>query len=93
MRSLEGFTDPFLAEIAGQPDALRRAAAALVDQRDELDRVREAAASSHTIVFTGMGDEELAARFIAAGANGYVDKRNLKRLADAARQAIRIEPR
>ena len=55
MRSLEGFSDSFLAEIVGQPDAMRRAAAALVDQREHLDRVREAAALSHTIVFTGMG--------------------------------------
>ncbi|MGH2635670.1 MAG: SIS domain-containing protein [Actinomycetota bacterium] len=55
MVSLEGFTDPFLAEIVGQPDAMRRAAAALVDQRDELDRVREAGGASRTIVFTGMG--------------------------------------
>jgi glucosamine--fructose-6-phosphate aminotransferase (isomerizing) len=55
VRSLEGFTDPFLAEIAGQPDAMRRAAAALVDQREHLDRIREAAGSSRTIVFTGMG--------------------------------------
>jgi glucosamine--fructose-6-phosphate aminotransferase (isomerizing) len=55
MRSLQGFSDPFLAEIVGQPDALRRAAAALVEQREHLERIREAAASSRTIVFTGMG--------------------------------------
>jgi glucosamine--fructose-6-phosphate aminotransferase (isomerizing) len=55
MRSLEGFPDSFLAEIAGQPDAMRRAAAALVDQRDALERVREAAAVSRMLVFTGMG--------------------------------------
>ena len=55
MRSLDGFSDPFLAEVAGQPDAMRRAAAALLDQRDHLDRVREAASVSPTIVFTGMG--------------------------------------
>ena len=55
MRSLEGFSDPFLAEIAGQPDAMRRAAAALVDQREHLDRIREAADASRAIVFTGMG--------------------------------------
>lgn len=55
MRSLEGFGDPFLTEIAGQPDALRRAAAALVEQRDALERIREAAAAARTIVFTGMG--------------------------------------
>ena len=29
MRSLEGFSDRFLAEIVAQPDAMRRAAAAL----------------------------------------------------------------
>jgi glutamine---fructose-6-phosphate transaminase (isomerizing) len=55
MRSLEGFSDPFLAEIVGQPDAMRRAAAALVEQRQHLERIREAAAESGTIVFTGMG--------------------------------------
>jgi glucosamine--fructose-6-phosphate aminotransferase (isomerizing) len=75
MRSLEGFSDPFLAEIVGQPDAMRRAAAALVDQRHELDRVREAAGASRTIVFTGMGSSydacypavnDLAGRGVAA---------------------------
>jgi hypothetical protein len=30
MRSLEGLSDRFLSEIAGQPDAMRRAAAAVV---------------------------------------------------------------
>jgi glucosamine--fructose-6-phosphate aminotransferase (isomerizing) len=55
MRSLEGISDPFLAEIVGQPDAMRRAATALLEQRDHLERVREAAAASRTIVFTGMG--------------------------------------
>ncbi len=55
MRSLGNFPDPFLAEIAAQPDAIRRAAAALVEQRDLLDRVREAGATARTIVFTGMG--------------------------------------
>ncbi|HEY7755714.1 MAG TPA: SIS domain-containing protein [Actinomycetota bacterium] len=55
MRSLEGFSDPFLAEIVGQPDAMRRAAAALVEQRAELDRIREAGAVSRTVIFTGMG--------------------------------------
>jgi glucosamine--fructose-6-phosphate aminotransferase (isomerizing) len=55
MRSLGNFPDPFLAEIAAQPDAIRRAAAALVEQRDVLERVREAGATARTIVFTGMG--------------------------------------
>jgi glucosamine--fructose-6-phosphate aminotransferase (isomerizing) len=75
MRSLDGFSDRFLAEIAGQPDAMRRAAAALLDQRDHLDRVREAAAAAHTVVFTGMGSSydacypavnDLAARGVPA---------------------------
>ena len=55
MQSLGNFPDAFFAEIAGQPDALRRAAAALVDQRESLDRVREAAGAARTLVFTGMG--------------------------------------
>ena len=55
MKSLGNFPDPFIAEIAGQPDAIRRAAAALVEQRDVLDRLREAGGTARTIVFTGMG--------------------------------------
>lgn len=55
MRSLGNFPDPFLAEIAAQPDAIRRAAAALVEQREVLEHVREAGATARTIVFTGMG--------------------------------------
>src|SRR5215216_3877172 len=75
MRSLEGFADRFLAEIVGQPDAMRRAAAALVDQREHLDRIREASSSVRTIVFTGMGSSydacypavnDLAGRGVAA---------------------------
>ena len=63
------------------------------DAFDVLQRVRGVYPACPVIVFTGMGDEELAARFITAGANGYVDKRDLKRLGEAARQAIRMEPR
>lgn len=75
MKSLGNFPDPFLAEIAGQPNALRRAAAALVDQRDALERLREATRSARTLVFTGMGSSydacypgvnDLAGRGIAA---------------------------
>jgi len=55
VKSLGNFPDPFLAEIAGQPDALRRAAASLLDQRDSMERLREAGSSARTIVFTGMG--------------------------------------
>ncbi len=75
MRSLEGFPDPFLGEIAGQPDAMRRAAASLVDQREALERIREASSASRTIAFTGMGSSydacypavnDLAARGVPA---------------------------
>jgi glutamine---fructose-6-phosphate transaminase (isomerizing) len=55
MQSLRKFPDPFLAEICGQPDALRRAAAGLVKQRPKLERVAAAAGSPPTIVLTGMG--------------------------------------
>ncbi len=55
MQSLGNFPDPFFAEIAGQPDALRRAAAALIDQRDALERIRAAGGVARRLVFTGMG--------------------------------------
>jgi glucosamine--fructose-6-phosphate aminotransferase (isomerizing) len=54
MKSLGKFPDPFIAEISGQPDALRRAAEGLVEQRDGLARIAEAA-RNRTVVFTGMG--------------------------------------
>jgi glutamine---fructose-6-phosphate transaminase (isomerizing) len=54
MKSLGNFPDPFIAEIAGQPDALRRAASGLADQRQILhDIARDGGGRS--IVFTGMG--------------------------------------
>ncbi len=55
MRSLGNFPDPFLAEIAAQPEAIRRAAGALEEQREALERVREAGRAARTLVFTGMG--------------------------------------
>jgi glucosamine--fructose-6-phosphate aminotransferase (isomerizing) len=75
MKSLRNFPDPFLGEIASQPDALRRAAAALLEQRPALDRIREAGLVARTIVFTGMGSSydacypavnDLAGRGVAA---------------------------
>ena len=51
MQSLGKFPDRFIAEIAGQPDAIRRARQAALDQADELASVH---ARGH-IVFTGMG--------------------------------------
>ena len=54
MKSLGKFPDPFIAEISGQPDALRRAAEGLADQRDGLAAIAKAA-RARTVVFTGMG--------------------------------------
>lgn len=55
MPSLHPPSDPFLAEICGQPDAIRRAAASFEASREALAPIREAAARSRTIIFTGMG--------------------------------------
>ncbi|HJY31652.1 MAG TPA: SIS domain-containing protein [Actinomycetota bacterium] len=56
MKWLGKFPDSFLAEIAGQPDALRRAARALDEQLDTIDAVRDAGRrAGGGVVFTGMG--------------------------------------
>ena len=54
MKSLGKFPDPFIAEISGQPDALRRAAAGMRDDAVTLRAIGAAAAGRH-LVFTGMG--------------------------------------
>jgi glutamine---fructose-6-phosphate transaminase (isomerizing) len=54
MKSLGNFPDPFIAEIAGQPDALRRAASGLRDQRSVLEELA-GLALRRTVVLTGMG--------------------------------------
>jgi glutamine---fructose-6-phosphate transaminase (isomerizing) len=63
-----------MAEIAGQPDAVRRAASGLTDQRSTLDRLAGEAVG-RTLIFTGMGSSydacypaitQLAAAGIAA---------------------------
>ena len=54
MKSLGNFPDPFIAEISGQPDAIRRAADGLADQRSALGHVA-AVAREGTLIFTGMG--------------------------------------
>lgn len=75
MKWLGKFPDPFLAEIAGQPGALRRAGDALVEQLDMLETLGAAAAGRPEVVFTGMGASydacypavnELAARGVLA---------------------------
>jgi glutamine---fructose-6-phosphate transaminase (isomerizing) len=53
VKSLGNFPDPFIAEIAGQPDALRRAADAA---REQLPGLREIGSrAGGTIVLSGMG--------------------------------------
>jgi glucosamine--fructose-6-phosphate aminotransferase (isomerizing) len=56
MKWLGKFPDSFLAEIAGQPDALRRAARALDEQLDTIEAVRDTGRrTGGGVVFTGMG--------------------------------------
>jgi glucosamine--fructose-6-phosphate aminotransferase (isomerizing) len=57
MKSLGNFPDPFIGEIAGQPAAIRRAAAGLGEQLPALGRLGDVGASRPrpTIIFTGMG--------------------------------------
>lgn len=54
MKSLGKFPDPFIAEISGQPDALRRAANGLRADAAVLHAIARSAAGRH-LVFTGMG--------------------------------------
>jgi glutamine---fructose-6-phosphate transaminase (isomerizing) len=54
MKSLGNFPDPFIAEISGQPDAIRRAADGLAGQHPALERPA-AISRERTLVFTGMG--------------------------------------
>lgn len=61
MSSLGKFPDTLLAEIAGQPQAILRAAAAAVDQRDLIARVAALAGDPGRVVFTGMGSSYFAA--------------------------------
>lgn len=60
MQSLGNFPDRFLAEIAGQPEALNRAAQAAAAQADQLEQVARIAGSCRQIVFTGMGSSHFA---------------------------------
>jgi glucosamine--fructose-6-phosphate aminotransferase (isomerizing) len=55
VKLLGNLPDPFLTEIAGQPEALRRAARALGDQRDVLSELGARAAEASPIAFSGMG--------------------------------------
>lgn len=55
MSSRKSPPDRFLAEITGQPEALRRSAEAVADEREALRAIQEAARRSTLLVFTGMG--------------------------------------
>ncbi len=54
MKSLGNFPDPFIAEISGQPEAIRRAASGMAEQIHVLERIA-AIGHERTVVFTGMG--------------------------------------
>src|SRR5690242_18438720 len=55
MKWLGNFPDRFLAEIAGQPQAILRADEAMQEQADLLDVLRERSVAARSVVFTGMG--------------------------------------
>ena len=55
VKSLGKFPDRFIEEIAGQPDAVRRAEAALSRQADGVARLRRALDHPEPVIFTGMG--------------------------------------
>jgi glucosamine--fructose-6-phosphate aminotransferase (isomerizing) len=65
VKSLGKFPDSFSAEIAGQPAALRRAAAGLLDQRDAL-RALGGLLTNGTVILTGMGGSYAACYPLAA---------------------------
>ena len=77
MKSLGNFPDPFFTEIAGQPEALRRAAAGLSDQRKRIGTVA-GLVTSNTVILTGMGGSYAACYPLAAD------------LAEAGRTAVMI---
>jgi glutamine---fructose-6-phosphate transaminase (isomerizing) len=76
VKSLGNFPDSFIQEITGQPDALRRAAAGLEDQRAALDEVHRLVVDD-AVILTGMGGSyaacyPLAAQIAAAGATAVM---------------------
>jgi glucosamine--fructose-6-phosphate aminotransferase (isomerizing) len=79
MESLGNFPDSFLAEIAGQPAALARAARATVGRRDALLEVARVAAVRSSVVVTGMGASYFA---------GYPA---VNRLAEASVPALHVD--
>ncbi len=90
MKSLGNFPDPFIAEIAGQPDALRRAAAGLDEQSSTLERLTALGPDPHPGVHR---DGQLLRRLLPgdhrAGGRGHA--RRARRLGRAP--ALPPEPR
>jgi glucosamine--fructose-6-phosphate aminotransferase (isomerizing) len=63
MKSLGNFPDPFIAEIAGQPAALRRAGQGLASQLPALERLADTVGDGGRTalpIFTGMGSSYFA---------------------------------
>jgi glutamine---fructose-6-phosphate transaminase (isomerizing) len=65
VKSLGKFPDSFSAEIAGQPEALRRAAAGLGDQREQLRKLA-GLLTNGSVILTGMGGSYAACYPLAA---------------------------
>lgn len=78
MKSLGNFPDPFIAEISGQPEAIRRAADGLTSQLATLERLREIA-DARPPIFTGMGSSYFACHPAVT------------ELADAGRPALHVD--
>jgi glucosamine--fructose-6-phosphate aminotransferase (isomerizing) len=55
VKSLGKFPDRFIEEIAGQPEAIRRAEVALARQADDVAELRRALDRPDPVIFTGMG--------------------------------------
>jgi glucosamine--fructose-6-phosphate aminotransferase (isomerizing) len=75
VKPLGNFPDPFLREVRGQPEAIRRAAAGLSEQQRSLEALLDRQGVPKAVVFTGMGSSyhacypvvnELAARGVWA---------------------------
>jgi len=98
VKPLGKFPDPFLREVTGQPEAIRRAAAGLAWQRPVVEALAHARKTPGPVVFTGMGSSyhvcypavnELAARGIWAS---HVDAAELLhfRLAALAPETVLV---
>ncbi|HYT29801.1 MAG TPA: SIS domain-containing protein, partial [Actinomycetota bacterium] len=81
MKSLGKFPDSYMAEIAGQPGALRRAAGSLAAQAAILAEIGERGRRCSALVFTGMGSSYFACH---AAVTHLGQRGTLALMADAA---------